>query len=264
VAAELERSADRARARGGLAAAAAFLERAAELSPDPAKRGARALAAASAKFDAGAPDAAQELLAAAELAPLDELQQARLERLRGAFAFHRRRRSDAPPLLLGAARRLEPLDPGWARETYLDALGAAIFAGRLDAFQPDRPRSDDSPLRRLWLGWQVANEIWEDESWEALTASAVRRARHDPLRAGQHPRKAGVAPSGGLLSVERRRVRREAPTLLAGGRACPARVRIRDGGRSLAPVQIQIEELVPRTCHAPMFGHRRVTTHHAR
>jgi DNA-binding CsgD family transcriptional regulator len=131
LAGELERSADRAQARGGLAAAAAFLERATELTPDPARRGARALAAASAKLDVGAPDAVRELLAAAELAPLDGLQQAQLERLRAAFAFNWRRRSDAVPLLLAAARRLEALDVGWARETYLDALGAAIFAGRL-------------------------------------------------------------------------------------------------------------------------------------
>jgi DNA-binding CsgD family transcriptional regulator len=128
VAQELERSADRAQARGGLAAAAAFLERAAELTPDPARRGARAVAAASAKFDAGAPDAAQELIAAAELTPVDELHRARMERLRAAFALSLRRRSDALPLFVSAARRLEPLDVGLARETYLDALGAAIFA----------------------------------------------------------------------------------------------------------------------------------------
>ena len=131
VAAELERSADRAQARGGIAAAAAFLAHAAELTPDPAERGRRALAAAQAKFDAGASDAALELLAAAELAPLDELQRARLERLRAEIAFARRRGSDAPPLLLDAARRLEPLDAAMARETHLEAMAAAMFAGRL-------------------------------------------------------------------------------------------------------------------------------------
>jgi DNA-binding CsgD family transcriptional regulator len=131
VAAELERSADRARARGGAAAAAAFLARAAELTPDPAHRGRRALAAAQAKFDAGASDAALELLAAAELAPLDELQRARLERVRAEIAFERTRGSDAPALLLDAARRLEPLDAAMARETHLEAIAAALFAGRL-------------------------------------------------------------------------------------------------------------------------------------
>ena len=131
VAAELERSADRARSRGGAAAAAAFLARAAELTPDPAQRGRRALAAAQAKFDAAAADAALELLATAELAPLDEFQRAWLERLRAEITFARTRGSDAPALLLDAARRLEPLDAAMARETHLEAMAAAMFAGRL-------------------------------------------------------------------------------------------------------------------------------------
>jgi DNA-binding CsgD family transcriptional regulator len=131
VADELERSAARAAGRGGVAAAAAFLERATELTPDPQRGGPRALAAARAKLDAAAPDEASELLTAAETCPLDELQRAQLVRLRAQIAFARSRGSDAPPLLLEAARRLEPLDAGLARETYLDALGAAIFAGRL-------------------------------------------------------------------------------------------------------------------------------------
>ena len=131
VAAGLERSAGRAQARGGAAAAAAFLQKAVELTPDPARRAARALAAAQAKFDAGAPDAAYKLLAEAEIGPLDDLQRASLERLRAQLAFSLTRGSDAPPLLLSAARRLAPLDAGLARETYLEALGAAIFAGRL-------------------------------------------------------------------------------------------------------------------------------------
>jgi DNA-binding CsgD family transcriptional regulator len=131
VAAELERSADRARARGGLAAAAAFLERSAELTPDPAHRAGRELTAAQAKHEAGAPTAALKLLTAAEDGPLDELQRARLERLRAQLAFGLRRGSDAPPLLLAAAKRLGPLNAELARETYLEALAAAIFAGRL-------------------------------------------------------------------------------------------------------------------------------------
>ena len=131
VAGELERSATRAQGRGGVAAAAAFLQRSAELTPDPARRGARALAAAQAKYDAGAAEAVYELLAAAQAGPLDDLQRARLERLRAQLTFSLVRGSDAPPLLLSAARRLAPLDAGLARETYLEALGAAIFAGRL-------------------------------------------------------------------------------------------------------------------------------------
>jgi DNA-binding CsgD family transcriptional regulator len=131
VAAELERSADRARARGGAAAAAAFLARAAELTPDPAQRGTRALAAAQAKFDAAAADAALDLLATAELAPLDEFQRAWLARLRAEITFARTRGSDAPALLLDAARQLEALDAAMARETHLEAMAAAMFAGRL-------------------------------------------------------------------------------------------------------------------------------------
>jgi DNA-binding CsgD family transcriptional regulator len=131
VAAELERSADRAQSRGGAAAAAAFLARAAELTPDPAERGRRALAAAQAKFDAAAADVALDLLATAELAPLDDFQRAWLERLRAEIVFARTRGSDAPALLLGAARRLEPLDAAMARETHLEAMAAAMFAGRL-------------------------------------------------------------------------------------------------------------------------------------
>jgi DNA-binding CsgD family transcriptional regulator len=131
VAEELERSAGRAHARGGLAAAAAFLERAAALSPEPARRAERALNAAQAKHDAGAPDAALRLLASAEMGALDEFQRARLERLRAQLAFTLRRGNDAPPLLLTAAKRLAPLDARLARETYLEALAAAIFAGRL-------------------------------------------------------------------------------------------------------------------------------------
>ena len=131
VAAELQRSAGRAQARGGLAAAAAFLERAAALTPDPAQRGERALAAAQAKIQAGAFDAAVQLLGMVEAAPLNEFQRARADLLRAQLAFAANRGSDAPPLLLRAAKRLEPVDADLARETYLDALNAAIFAGRL-------------------------------------------------------------------------------------------------------------------------------------
>jgi DNA-binding CsgD family transcriptional regulator len=131
VAAELERSAGRAQARGGLAAAAAFLECAATLTVDPARRAERALAAAEATYQAGAFDATLALLGTAEAGPPDQLRRARADLLRGQIAFSSSRGSDAPPLLLKAARQFEPLDPRLARETYLDALAAATFAGRL-------------------------------------------------------------------------------------------------------------------------------------
>ena len=131
IAAELEHSAGRAQARGGFAAAAAFLDRSATLTPEPARRGARALAAAQAKYQAGAFDAALGLVATAETGPLDEFQRARVGLLRGQIAFASSHGSDAPPLLLTAARRFEPLDAQIARKTYLEALSAALFAGRL-------------------------------------------------------------------------------------------------------------------------------------
>ena len=131
VAAELERSAGRAQARGGLAAAAAFLERSAALTVDLVRRAERALAAAQAKYQAGAFDATLRLLATVEAGPPDQFRRARADLLRGQIAFASSRGSDAPPLLLKAARQFEPLDSRLARETYLDALAAATFAGRL-------------------------------------------------------------------------------------------------------------------------------------
>ena len=126
VAAELERAAGRAQARGGLAAAAAFHERSALLTSDPDRRGRRMLAAASAKRDAGALDAALGLLVEAEAGPLDEFGRAHAELLKGRIALEQHRGDDAGRLLASAARRLEPLDPELARETYLEALGGAM------------------------------------------------------------------------------------------------------------------------------------------
>jgi DNA-binding CsgD family transcriptional regulator len=128
VAAELERSAGRAQARGGVAAAAAFLQRAVALTADPARRAERALAAAEASFQAGAFDAALGLLATAEAAALDGFQRARVDLLRGNVAFASGQVGDAPALLLKAARRLEPFDLELARRTYLTAWGAAFVA----------------------------------------------------------------------------------------------------------------------------------------
>jgi hypothetical protein len=128
---ELERAAGRAQAGGGLAAAAAFLERAAALTPAPTTRARRAVAAAQTAYEAGALDDARALLAAAEAGPVDELQRCRVHLLRAQIAFASRRDSDAPPMLLQAARELEAVDLALARATYLEALSAAMFAGRL-------------------------------------------------------------------------------------------------------------------------------------
>jgi DNA-binding CsgD family transcriptional regulator len=230
VAGELESSADRAQTRGGLAAAAALLEEAARLTLDPARRAQRALAAAQAKHEAGAPDAALALLAMAQAGPFDALQRARVDLLRAEIAFTSRRGNDAPPLLLNAGRQLEPLDIGLARETYLDAFTAAVLVGRLsrgaDVVEVARAarlapapaqstasrapdllldglallvtegraaatpvlkqalsafRSQDSSteegLRWLWLAGRVAQDLWDDESWETLCTQHVRLAR---------------------------------------------------------------------------------------
>ena len=232
VADELERSAGRAQARGGLAAAAAFLERAALLTPDAVRRTQRLLAAARAKSDAGAMDAALGLLVAVEAGPVDALQTAEVECLRGQIALDQRRGSDADRLLLSAARRFEPVNVELARATYLDALTAAIWANEMassgvrEAAEAARraPRGPSPPravdvlldavalrmtagyavaapaLRRaldvvlalevstsesdrwLWLAGGrisqiIAMEIWDFESWHALSASQLQFSR---------------------------------------------------------------------------------------
>src|SRR3954449_8472143 len=227
VASELERSAGRAQARGGLAAAAAFLERAAVLTPEPSRRAARALAAAQAKHQAGAFDAALRLVNIAESGPLNELQRAQVDLLRGQIAFSLGRGSDAPPLLLKAAKRLEPLDQRLARDTYLEALTAVFFPGILASDESvletaraaraaptsSQPRASDllvdglgllitegyaagtPTLRtavnafrdegiargdgRRWLSLasRVAAFLWDDETWDVLSARFVQLAR---------------------------------------------------------------------------------------
>ncbi|MDD7813811.1 AAA family ATPase [Mycobacterium sp. CSUR Q5927] len=137
VAAELQQSAGRAAIRGGTAAVAAFLARATELTPDAHRRGSRALDAAEAKRAAAEFDAAGELLATAELAPLDALQRARLARMRAQLAFTRGRGSgdalalvDSVHQFFRAASTLEPLDAAMAQETLLEAVSSAMYAGR--------------------------------------------------------------------------------------------------------------------------------------
>ena len=139
VAVELERSAGRAQARGGLAAAAAFLQRAVALTADSGRRAERALAAAEASLGAGTFDVARGLLSAAEVGPLDELQHARLDLLRAEAAYSESRGSDAPALLLRAAKRLEPLDPG-VRARRTSTPGARLSSPGASPARPTCPR----------------------------------------------------------------------------------------------------------------------------
>jgi DNA-binding CsgD family transcriptional regulator len=151
IAVELERSASRARTRGGYVAEAAFLERALTLTADADRRGARALATAQAKLASGEPRAARDLLAIAERRPLDALESVQLEVLRARIAFATGRGRDAPALLLKAAKSLEPVDPIGARDTYLDAMRAALFAGRF---------ATDTNLRDVAVA--VRGIVWPD------------------------------------------------------------------------------------------------------
>ena len=167
VAMELERSADRAQARGGFAAAAAFLHRAVALTEVSARRADRALAAAEASLQAGLFDVARGLLATAEDGALDEFQRARVDLLRAEASYSESRGSEAPALLLRAAKTLDPLDPKLARETYLDAWSAALFAGRLasvgslhhvsdEALARPRPGGPPRPSDLLLDGFSLA------------------------------------------------------------------------------------------------------------
>ena len=165
IAGELERSAGRAQAHGGLAAAAAFLERAAMLTPGPDRRAQRLLAAARAMCDAGALDAALRLLVALEAESLDQLQAAEVERLRGQIALDQWRGGDAVRLLLGGARQLETVDAARSRAAHLEALGAAVWindigspvvreaagAARTAPLSPSPPRAVDVLLDAVAL-----------------------------------------------------------------------------------------------------------------
>jgi DNA-binding CsgD family transcriptional regulator/tetratricopeptide (TPR) repeat protein len=128
VAAELERSVGRAQARGGLAAAAAFLERAAMASPDEGRKTERALAAATIMLQAGEPFAAAKLLDVAEAGSLDRHGQARTELVRARLGFTLNHGSDAPQPLLQAAQQLSRFDSAEARAAHLDAIRAALAA----------------------------------------------------------------------------------------------------------------------------------------
>ena len=203
IAAELEQSAARAQARGGVAAAAAFLERSVALTTDPGRRAERALRAAETKRLAGALDSALELTAVAERGPLNDMQRAQLDLLLGRIAFAGNRGNDAAPLMLKAASRLEHVDLKLARETYLDALIAALFAGRL-AGDADvqavakaaraAPRSDE-PVRGSELLLEGLALLITDgyEAGTSVLKQAIRAFRADDLAVGERLRWSWVA-----------------------------------------------------------------------
>jgi DNA-binding CsgD family transcriptional regulator len=129
VAADLERTAGRAQARGGLAAAAAFLERAATATPDVTRRAERSIAAASVMLQAGEPGAAAKLLDLTETGTLDDHRRARADLVRARLAFTVNRGGDAAQLLLDAARQLSRFDGAECHAAFLDAIRAALSAG---------------------------------------------------------------------------------------------------------------------------------------
>ncbi len=191
VAGELIASASRAQGRGGIAAAAAFLERAVTFTPDPGERASRALTAAQLKLEAGDLSAAGSLLAAADAGPLDELGQATAQRMHAQIAFDARRGRDAPPLLVRTAQRLESLDAELARETHLKALVAVIYAARLatDPTPAGVARAalaaplgpEPLPCKQLIL-LGLATRLTEGHAGAAPTLTAALRAYLDEER----------------------------------------------------------------------------------
>ncbi|MGE5800634.1 MAG: AAA family ATPase [Gemmatimonadota bacterium] len=262
VAAEMVLSADRAQARGGLAAAAAFLKRAAELTPDPRVRVERSLTAAQAKHDVADFTSASSLLDAAELGagPLDELQRARLERLRAEVVFAIQRGRDGPALLLEAARRLELLDDTLARDTYLDAIASAMFAGRLGtgprereiaeharAFIRPRPPSvadllldglvkrftegyaaSVTPLTRALRSLAAADDVGQDHRWLWLACRLAQDLWDDDLWHAVATRGARIGRDTGRMS------------LLANSMNHLAAFHVHSG--ALATAEVQIDE----------------------
>jgi DNA-binding CsgD family transcriptional regulator len=196
IAAELEYSAGRAQARGGFSAAAVFRERALAMTADPARHSGRALAAAETCLEAGLFDAARGLLTRAEAGAMNDLQRAQAELLDGQIAFFSMSRSDALPLLMTAARHLERVDARLARDTYLDAWGAALFAGRLgtsgallevsqaarSAPRPDGPArpSDlllDSLATLITDGHEAATPLLEEATRTFAQESTIEASR---------------------------------------------------------------------------------------
>jgi DNA-binding CsgD family transcriptional regulator len=250
VAAELDHSAARAQARGGFAAAAAFLERSVALTVDPMRRAARALRAADTKRLTGALDSALGLAAVADRGPLDDLQRAQLDVLLGRIAFAGNRGNDASPLMLKAASRLEHVDSRLAHETYLDALIAALFAGRLAVDANVRvvaeaaraaPRSEEAaPPSELLLDGLA---LLITDGWTSGTAvlkQAIKAFRADDVDVAERLRWSWVAGGAAgviwdyenwdVLTAREERLARDAGALTV----LPITLSIRAGVRALA------------------------------
>ena len=198
VAAELEHCAGRAQTRGGLSAAAAFLTRATELTPDPARRVQRALHAALANVQAGTFDIARTLISTAGDGPVDEAQRAQIDLLRAQLAFVSSRGTEATTLLLAAAQRLEPLDINLARETYLDAFSAALFGARLNdtVGVPEIARAARAVPRRPGVEPTAADLLLDGlvaltDDYQTGVPLAGRRCRNSQATAA-HPRRGCV------------------------------------------------------------------------
>jgi DNA-binding CsgD family transcriptional regulator len=128
----LAATADRAQRRGGHAAAARALERAADLDSDTQRRTDHLLGAAAASALAGRHDTAQALLDRAEPGVRDRVRRAQAARVRGQVEFAGGRPAEAHAVLAAAARDILPLD----KRTGLELLGyacvAAAMAGELE------------------------------------------------------------------------------------------------------------------------------------
>jgi hypothetical protein len=240
VATELQTSAARAQTRGGFAAAAAFLERAAELTPDPVRRASRLLAAAQARRVGGTPDAAIRLLALAEAGHLTELDRARADLLRADIAFMVNRGRETADLFLKAASRLEPLDIGLARSTYLDALRAAWYASDSSSSGTLRDVAGAAVAAPRRGGTGTAGGPPPGRPGGAIHHGLRRRRAEDEAGAGGLPGSAAVESGRPSLDVVRQLDRHRSLRRRRGGRAhrqlSPARARDRSTRRAAAGV----------------------------
>jgi DNA-binding CsgD family transcriptional regulator len=177
IASELEAAAEVAQARGGYAARAAFLRRAAELSGVPGKRVARVLGAAQAMQDAGTLDAGIRILATLRSAELTARDTAHVEWLRAYTRLVQHRGADAAGALVSAATGMTPHHPALAGEMWLAALEAARFGGRFgkptvsdvaEAMRTTDAQAALQPVARDLL--QALATLWADDFAKGVRA----------------------------------------------------------------------------------------------